>query len=62
MTQEHFDVVTQLQQDVAASDRAQIELLLSDKALPDPLDCGRPAYEQVLAILQQRLPKLLTGD
>ena len=61
MTQEHLTLVTQMQQGIAASEQAQIKLLLGDKELGDPLGCGRETYVQVLAILQRRLPQLLTS-
>lgn len=59
MTREHLDVVKQLQQGMAVSDLVPVDLLLGDRELPDPLDCGREAYDRVLSILQQRLPELL---
>lgn len=62
MTHEHLAVVQQLQQDLLASERSQVELVLGDEELADPLDCGKQAYDQVLASLQQRLPKLLAPE
>jgi len=62
MTQEHVDVVKQLQHNLSAHELASVDLLLGDEELPDPLDCGKAAYDDVLAILQQRMPKLLLSS
>lgn len=58
MTDEHRLVAQQLSASLARQQRPDITLL-AQQEVPDPLGCGRPAYEQLQLFLQSLLPQQL---
>ena len=58
MADEHRQVAQQLSASLALPQRPAITLL-AQQEVPDPLDCGRPAYEQLQLFLQSLLPQRL---